>query len=79
MPKAVSKAYYRDASLLTSIGLKVRELRLERNLSQESLAIECGVPSSQINRIELGKVNFTVSYLSKLAKALQVNLKDLLP
>jgi len=33
----------------------------------------------QINRMELGKVNFSVSYLSLLAEALEVKSKDLLP
>lgn len=33
---------------------------------------------SQINRVELGKVNFSVSYLSLIAKALEVKPQDLL-
>ncbi|MBS1926403.1 MAG: helix-turn-helix transcriptional regulator [Bacteroidetes bacterium] len=40
-------------------------------MSQEDLAFECDYADfSQINRIELGKVNFSVSYLSLIAKAL---------
>ncbi len=34
---------------------------------------------SQINRIELGKVNFSVSYLTLIAKVLDVTPQDLLP
>lgn len=34
---------------------------------------------SQINRIELGKVNFSVSYLSLIAAQLEVSPRDLIP
>ncbi len=34
---------------------------------------------SQINRIELGKVNFSLSFLSLIAESLEVQPKDLLP
>jgi hypothetical protein len=34
---------------------------------------------SQKNREELGKVNFSVSYLALIAKALEVSPKKLLP
>ncbi|MGI8584688.1 MAG: helix-turn-helix domain-containing protein [Chitinophagaceae bacterium] len=34
--------------------------------------------NSQINRMELGKVNFSVSYLYRIAKALRVHPKELL-
>ena len=33
---------------------------------------------SQINRLELGKINFSVSYLFLVASALEVNPADLL-
>jgi hypothetical protein len=34
---------------------------------------------SQINRIELGKVKFSLSLLALIAEALEVNPRDLLP
>ena len=52
---------------------------MKKNVSQETLANECEIDYSQINRMELGKVNFSVSYLSKIAGALNINPKDLLP
>lgn len=79
MPKKGSNVRFRDNKLITAIGLKVRELRLAKQLTQEELANECEVPSSQINRIETGKINFTVSYLTKLAKALGVSRKEFIP
>ncbi|MDQ3844677.1 MAG: helix-turn-helix domain-containing protein [Bacteroidota bacterium] len=65
--------------MLQQIGAKIREVRQQRKMTQESLANECDVDYSQINRMELGKVNFNISYLYKIAKALQVDPKELLP
>ena len=74
------KGYYRNDEFLKEIGDKVRQLRLEKGLTQMDLAFACNDKDySQINRIELGKVNFSVSYLSLIAKVLEVTPQDLLP
>ena len=49
-------------------------------MTQMELAFKCNdVDYSQINRIELGKVNFSVSYLLLIAEALDVTPKKLVP
>ncbi len=49
-------------------------------MTQMDLAFKCGDKDySQINRVELGKVNFSASYLSLIAEALEVSPKDLVP
>ena len=73
-------AYYRDDIFLKIIGDKIRKLRLEKGLTQMDLAFACNDKDySQINRIELGKVNFSVSYLSLIAKVLETTPQNLLP
>ena len=79
MPKAGSNRYYRDDGFQSAVGSRIREIRLSKGITQVSLAIDCGLPDSQINRIELGKVNCSLSYLPLIAQALNVNPKDLLP
>jgi len=64
---------------MKQVGEKIREIRSSRNVSIEALANECGVDYSQVNRMELGKVNFSISYLNKIATALGVDPKELLP
>ena len=64
---------------MKAIGEKIREIRNQKNVSIEELANDCGVDYSQVNRMELGKVNFSISYLSKIASALGVDPKELLP
>lgn len=79
MPKAERKKYYRDERFLKQIGLRIRQLRLEKGMTQEELAFECDYADfSQINRIELGKVNFSISYLKLIAEKLEVPVKELL-
>jgi transcriptional regulator with XRE-family HTH domain len=52
---------------------------LKAGLTQMELAFKCNDKDySQINRVELGKVNFSVSYLSLIAEALEVTPKELL-
>lgn len=80
MKKSTRKPYYRDDDFLLKIGEKVRSIRLDKGLTQMELAFKCNDKDySQINRVELGKVNFSVSYLSLIADALDVAPKDLLP
>ena len=79
MKKRSKRYYFRDDNLLIQIGVKIREARMKKNISQETLANESEIDYSQINRMELGKVNFSVSYLSKIAHVLNINPKDLLP
>jgi transcriptional regulator with XRE-family HTH domain len=74
------KPYYRDDLFLKQIGEKVRFLRLKSGLSQMDLAFRCNDKDySQINRLELGKINFSVSYLKLISSALEVHVIDLLP
>jgi transcriptional regulator with XRE-family HTH domain len=78
--KQTKRIYYRDDIFLKKIGERVRELRVAKGLTQMDLAFKCNDKDySQINRVELGKVNFSVSYLSLIASALDVTPNDLLP
>ena len=70
--------YYRDNKAIKKFGIKVRETRLARNLSQEELAGRCGLEYSQINRIELGKVNTSISHVFLLARHLETTASELL-
>lgn len=80
MAKRARKQYFRDDEFLRAVGAKIREYRLQKGLTQMELAFACNDKDySQINRIELGKVNFSVSYLSLIAAVLEVQPKDLLP
>lgn len=74
-----SKKYYKDDDLLLKIGKNIRQIRIAKNITQEHLANECGTAYTQINRMELGKVNFSISQLYRIASVLNIQAKDLLP
>ncbi len=61
------------------IGQKVRQLRLERNLSLMGLSDLADMERSNIVRLEKGKQGITVATLVKIANALDVSLHELLP
>ncbi len=64
-------------SVLMKFGEKVRELRKEKNLSQEQLAFEADLHRTYIGMIERAEKNVTLINIEKIAKALNVNIKDL--
>lgn len=57
----------------------MRAIRNSKNISIESLANNSGMDYSQLARMESGKVNFTISYLFRVAEALGITAKELLP
>lgn len=65
-------------SQLKALGARIRELRLERGMTQEDLADRAGLASRYISRVELGNANFGVVVLFQLAKGLGVQPSALL-
>jgi transcriptional regulator with XRE-family HTH domain len=63
--------YQRDAVSL-DVGVRLRELRDERNISMRSLATKSGLSANALSMIERGKTSPSVSTLYKLADALGV-------
>lgn len=70
---------YINTPLLKRIGKIIRSNRNLQQISIENLAKKCKVDYSQLSRMELGKVNFSISFLFKVAKTLKINPRDLLP
>jgi transcriptional regulator with XRE-family HTH domain len=61
-----------------ALGATIRRIREDTtDFSQSKLSIEIGMSENQIRRIEQGKSNPTVKTLTKIAKALKVDLKIL--
>jgi DNA-binding XRE family transcriptional regulator len=60
------------------MGNRVREVRIEKGLNQNELAIKAEISSRQLSDIELNKSNPTWKTMVKIAKALEVALNDLL-
>jgi transcriptional regulator with XRE-family HTH domain len=58
-------------------GSRVRDSRQAASLTQEGLAERAGVHWSYIGQVERGQVNLTLHNMVKLARALDVDLAEL--
>ena len=59
------------------LGKNIRKLRLQKNLTQETVSLEANVSRSHIAMIEAGKRDITVSTLFQISRALNVNLQEI--
>ena len=60
------------------IALKLKEVRLNRGISQEDLAYMCGLNRNYIGIIEKGQTNISLKVFLKLCKGLNENPADIL-
>lgn len=66
-----------EIKLIQSVGEKIRNRRLEINLSQETLCYDANIPRNQVGRIERGEINTTIITLHKICKALKIDISEL--
>lgn len=59
------------------VGTKIREIRVDKGLTIEKLALESGIDYTQISRIELGKINTSIYQIYVITKKLEVPMKDI--
>ncbi len=59
-------------TIRAAFGLALRELRTERKMSQEALALEADLNRGYYNGVELGKRNIALVNIEKIAKALDL-------
>lgn len=74
------EAFNTDSVVLTELGTRLARTRLERNTSQEQLAVEAGVSKSTVERLESGRDVKLASFIRILrALGLLERLDSLLP
>ncbi len=60
------------------VGLKIRDIRKEKGISQLELANKIGVSQAYITYLENGQRNIDLKMLEKIAKALDVSIEELM-
>ncbi len=65
--------------LAKKFGDAVRDKRLQLGVSQDALALVAEIDRSYVGRIERGEVNVTLEKAYELARALECDIRDLLP
>lgn len=67
-----------NIEILIKFGNRVRQIRKEKNISQEELASRADLHRTYIGMIERAEKNITLLNIEKIAQALQVKIKDLI-
>lgn len=63
---------------LSQMGIKIKQLRLRQQKTQQEIADECGISKSLLSKIENGQTSSAIATLSKISKELDVPLAWLL-
>jgi transcriptional regulator with XRE-family HTH domain len=63
--------------ILVDFGDRVRELRKDKEISQEELSYKADLHRTYIGMIERAEKNLTLTNIDKIAKALNVDIKEL--
>jgi transcriptional regulator with XRE-family HTH domain len=61
-----------------ALGKRIRALRIERGLSQEALALECGVSRNMLIQVEWGQRGLLSERLGDIAEVLGVTASFLI-
>lgn len=64
--------------ILDRCGARIREIRLEKGITQKELAWNCGKDPQSLERVENGKSNPTIFYLYEIAQGLNIPVKTLI-
>jgi len=67
----------KNKKFLKKLGLHVRTLRTEKNLTQLDLAIKIDNYAEQVGRIERGELNVSICTLKLIAEGLDIELFEL--
>jgi transcriptional regulator with XRE-family HTH domain len=67
----------RETQIQKHFGERLREIRKLKALSQESLALTCGLDRTYIGGVERGERNISLVNIHRIATALGVPPKDL--
>lgn len=62
-----------------AVGNTIKEAREKAGISQEQLSAEAGLYRTYVGHIEVGRYTPSIFTLYKIAKALKIQAKDLIP
>ena len=63
-------------NIKTKIGMRIKELRGDKKISQEKLAEIADLDRTYVNSVENGKRNISIENIEKIAVALDVSMQE---
>lgn len=70
--------YYLPMNVSSRFGVRLRQLRRERNLTQMRMAVEFGIDRTFISDVERGRKSISLPMLEVIALGLRMSLSELL-
>jgi transcriptional regulator with XRE-family HTH domain len=67
-----------NSAVIKEFGQRIRQLRTEKNISQEQLSFVTGFHRTYIGMIERGERNISLSNIAVFAKAFELTISELL-
>ena len=67
----------KDEKFVKAFGERIRQLRIQKTMSQEELANTAEIPINQVGRIERGEINTTLVTIKSLADSLNISVAEL--
>ena len=67
------------SDVFVRFGVKLREVRKQKNISQERLADLSGLHRTYVSSVERGERNISLLNIERLAAALGVSMASLMP
>lgn len=66
-----------DSAVQKAFGTRLRALRKAKGLSQESMALMCGLDRTYIGGVERGERNISLVNIHRIATALGLDVREL--
>lgn len=69
--------YLKNLDFLKKMGKNIREIRIEKGISQEELSFRTDLSRNQIGRIERGEINTGIRTIYEISLGLEVDVKQI--
>ena len=69
---------YDECFYLKGVGNKIKEIRIQKGLTQLELSIDCKITLSKVGSIERGEGNPTIKTIKKICLILEVKPSEIL-
>lgn len=77
-PVREASRYYLPLHVSSRFGVRLRELRRERNLTQLRMAVDFGIDRTFISDVERGRKSISLPTLEVIALGMKISLSELL-
>lgn len=75
----MNRNYRLSSKLLIKLGRNIREVREDKNKTQEQISLDAGIEMSYFSKIERGEANPSLEIIYAIIRALNIKSHEILP